>query len=184
MKEARQSGFTLIEVVVVIAVLALLAGLALPMIGSTTNDARVTKVRAGIDQLTKACQRYKNDTRSYAVERSDARGAANHQLSIKQSTSGWKGPYIDHVISEADNPFGSWIRVYNKLNAAPAGFDLDGNNRADVSGDGNVLVVAGVDEESAEQIDEGLDKGLSGNWKRTGRVQWRADRLYVLLYAE
>lgn len=181
MNNSRQSGFTLIEIVVVIAVLALLAGLALPMLGSTTNDARVTKILAGLDQQRKAVQRFHNDTRQYATERSDRTGESNHELTMNQRITGWKGPYLDHVLSQADNPFDDAVLIYPDLEPA-GGFDQDGDGRTDARGHGQIVVYRNVDRTSAEQIDGALDRGIPGDWNRTGRVKWSDNTLYVLLY--
>lgn len=185
MHKSANGGFTLIEVIVVIAVLALLAGLALPMIGSTTNDARVTKMLTGVDQYRKACQRYKNDTRTYPIETANRQGARFHQLSMKQdNVVGWKGPYIDHVMATADNPFDADVVIMNDLNAVGR-FDLDGDGKSDAHGEGACVVYSNIDEVSAQQIDEALDKGISGDWKNTGRVKWNGSkRLSILLHFE
>ncbi|MBK8975101.1 MAG: prepilin-type N-terminal cleavage/methylation domain-containing protein [Planctomycetes bacterium] len=184
MRIPQQRAFTLVEVIVVISVLALLAGIALPMLGTTTNDARVAKLVATVDQLRKACQRHHGDTRQYAIEQTGATGAVKHSLSAPQQAEGWRGPYLDHALSAADNPFESFVHVHDELDVNRGGFDLDGNGDLDLRGRGNVAIFGNVDEESAQRIDAALDRGIPGDWNETGRVQWRRNTLFVLLYVE
>lgn len=50
----RQTGFTLIELVVVITILGLLAGLALPKFASLQADARLAKMQAAMGSVKSA----------------------------------------------------------------------------------------------------------------------------------
>jgi MSHA pilin protein MshA len=50
----RQSGFTLIELVVVITILGLLAGIALPKYAALQADARLSKMQAAIGAMKSA----------------------------------------------------------------------------------------------------------------------------------
>ena len=53
-----RKGFTLIEMVIVIAVIAILAGLLVPMVGSILSDARVSAGKAECKQVATAILRY------------------------------------------------------------------------------------------------------------------------------
>ncbi len=57
----RNSGFTLIELIVVIAILAALAGISAPFIISNINAADVTACRSNLDQLGKVGDKYARD---------------------------------------------------------------------------------------------------------------------------
>ncbi len=61
-------GFTLIELVIVIAVIAILAALLVPVILNQVERARVASERRSISELAKAMQRFKNDTGSWPWE--------------------------------------------------------------------------------------------------------------------
>lgn len=64
MKRARQSifrnGFTLVELLVVMAVIALLIGLLIPAVNSVRESARLMQCRGNLRQVAQACMNYAN----------------------------------------------------------------------------------------------------------------------------
>ncbi len=64
-KPADMRGFTLIELMVVIVILGILAGLIVPRIMSRPGEAKQTKARIQIEALETALKLYKLDTGSY-----------------------------------------------------------------------------------------------------------------------
>ncbi len=171
-----QQGFTFIELVVVIAVIALLAGVLIPNVTSVTKDAKSSKILQLYDSLRTACERYYIDVGSVPLEYtgSSYNSATYHKLSLTQTTTGWKGPYIDHPLSSGDNPFNTTIHLYSTIGSyAGNGFDLNGDGTDDATGTGNYLVLWGVDEDTAQYVDSALDKGnLGSDWKTSGRVEY------------
>src|SRR5688572_20162000 len=65
MQRNRQSGFTLIEILVVVMILGLLISLAAPSLIGRTDDARVVKARADIVAIEQALSLYKLDSGSF-----------------------------------------------------------------------------------------------------------------------
>lgn len=61
----RRSGFTLLELLIVIAVISLLAALVLPVIGSTRKSGLETKVINQLRGIGMAMQAYANDNNNY-----------------------------------------------------------------------------------------------------------------------
>jgi general secretion pathway protein G len=59
------SGFTLIEIMVVVLILGLLAALVVPKIVGRTDDARVTKAKADIKAIESALNLFKIDNGFY-----------------------------------------------------------------------------------------------------------------------
>ena len=55
---ARRSGFTLIEIMVVVVILGLLAALVVPNIGSNVSEAQRTAARTQIGQIEQTLQMY------------------------------------------------------------------------------------------------------------------------------
>ena len=55
----RRSGFTLVELLIVVATLAVLAGIVIPQFGESVADARKSAALADLHQLTTAIEFYK-----------------------------------------------------------------------------------------------------------------------------
>ena len=64
-KLSNRGGFTLIEIMVVIVILAMLAALVGPRLMGRTDDAKVTDARVQIKNIETALKLYKLDTGSY-----------------------------------------------------------------------------------------------------------------------
>jgi prepilin-type N-terminal cleavage/methylation domain-containing protein len=77
---ARRSGFTLVELLAVIMIIALLAGLVTPAVMRAMSSARTAAVKAEIDLLHMALVNYKNEYGSFPP--ADMRGL-------------WKGSAVD-----------------------------------------------------------------------------------------
>ena len=53
-KRENESGFTLVEVIVIVAILAILAGVLVPMIFSQIDEARITRAEADCKSISSA----------------------------------------------------------------------------------------------------------------------------------
>ncbi|MDI3328467.1 MAG: type II secretion system protein [Alicyclobacillaceae bacterium] len=64
---SRQGGFTLMEMVIVIGIIAVLAGILLPQLTGFLRDSRTQANEANIQLLQAACNAYYNANREYPV---------------------------------------------------------------------------------------------------------------------
>jgi general secretion pathway protein G len=55
---SKRSGFTLIEIILVVVIIGILAGIAVPRMGGRTEQAKITKARQTINTLSMAIQEY------------------------------------------------------------------------------------------------------------------------------
>jgi general secretion pathway protein G len=65
LRKVRSGGFTLIEIMVVIVILGILAGLVLPRFMGRTEEAKKIKAKLQIENLEAALKLYKLDTGMY-----------------------------------------------------------------------------------------------------------------------
>ena len=178
------AGFTLMELVVVVAIMVALAAVVVPMVGSAKRDAQVAQVLQVTDSLRTACMKFHADTAKLAKEDSNADGANGHQLALAQENiSGWKGPYISQALAKSEHPFGGRVNVFKSLDDAQGnGFDLTGDGTLDATGEGNFVRFYAMPEEIATLIDEALDDGVAGEWGTTGRVRYGENQVDIFLF--
>lgn len=184
MKQVRvKGGFTLLELTVVVAIIVALAAVVIPMVGQARRDGQVAEVLQVVDSLRTGVHRFHADTGRCPVELSSSSDPANHHLSLDQTDiPGWNGPYVDHVITTGDNPFGGAVEVHDDLDASVRnGFNILGGGSKTSTGTGSFVRFGTFPRDLARRVDDALDEGISGNWQHTGRVIWRNDVMDVFL---
>ncbi|MGH7533421.1 MAG: type II secretion system major pseudopilin GspG, partial [Gemmatimonadales bacterium] len=126
-----RSGFTLIEILVVITVIAILASLVAPEVFRNVGDARSTEAKAQMESFALALDTYRLDNLDYP---STAQGL----VSLVQAPTGppmpvnWRGPYLRRGV-----PNDPWGRpyIYRKPGTAnPNSYDLLSYGRDGVAG--------------------------------------------------
>lgn len=183
-----QRGFSLIELIIVIAVIALLAGAMTPFFSGVSQSGKVASFLQLYSALKTGCEKHKIDTGTFAWEY-NGYAAANRRLSATQTYTGWKGPYIETPFTNGNNPFNQTCGLHlyatsNPGNWLPAGWDLDADGTADIASgvSCNVLWMPCVSPEEAKEIDDSLDKGIGGtSWASAGRVVYLSSSSYVLV---
>jgi len=73
----RQTGFTLVELLIVVIILGILAAIVLPQFTSTTDDAKVGALDANLSTLRSAVELYYQQHGAYPSAAGDGTNAAN-----------------------------------------------------------------------------------------------------------
>ena len=113
-----QGGFTLLEILVVIAILGLLIGLVAPAALRQLGGARVSVARQSIERMGAVLDMYKLDTGTYPTTQEGLAAL----VASPGGTPGWNGPYLKGT----DVPADAWNHPY--LYSSPssrAGHDYD-----------------------------------------------------------
>lgn len=153
-------GFTLIELIIVITVIAVLAGIAIPVTGSILDEAKKSKAKAEVEELYKAILRFNEDT-TFWPNQEDFRAVAdwNNNSNGLVGTNpglypGWKGPYLTRQITTDPwgNPYiydgggrtGQADRGVGRncvMSMGPNGRNDGSENRADLQAQGDDIVL-------------------------------------------
>jgi general secretion pathway protein G len=87
----RQSGFTLVELLLVLVILALIAGLVLPGIIGKAEGAKVRAASSQISRLSMSVETYYLDTGSTPETLEDL-------VNEPANATGWNGPYVKNSL--------------------------------------------------------------------------------------
>ncbi len=124
LKLQRRSGFTLIEIMLVIAIIALLVGTVIVNIGPQRKKAYITATQNQISSYKMALQTYSLDNGIYPTTDQGLQALIAPPTSEPVPTK-WHGPYLEPAVIKPD----SWNRAYiyvcpAQQNPDPEGFDL------------------------------------------------------------
>ncbi|MBF0170454.1 MAG: prepilin-type N-terminal cleavage/methylation domain-containing protein [Nitrospinae bacterium] len=199
----RRGGFTLIEMIGVLAVIAILAAMVAPKIFKVINDSRVTRMAGDIRGISSGVADWYKDLRTLnplaaagtIVTTDDT--AWDGQLMTNGGTtattglwSRWQGPYIDGVGSITSIGDGAVIENCASDGAAPsattcAGVSFDDNATADVAANRRIvwLTLQNVAVADFEALDEIMDPGMAtATIESRGKVKYDATGLVLRVY--
>jgi len=98
-----RAGFTLVELLLVLAILATLAAIVIPKFAGRTEQAKLTAAKAQIANLGTALDSYEVDTGAYPSGNDGLRAL----LERPGNVDGWRGPYM-----KQDIPLDPWGHPY------------------------------------------------------------------------
>ncbi|MBN3040644.1 MAG: hypothetical protein JW867_05915 [Candidatus Omnitrophica bacterium] len=174
--------FTLIELILVVGIIALLAGAMIPMVSSARQKARAAKVMLLVDTFKTSTQKFFADTGRLPTESSLSSDPWAHELFENSANSsaawpdppmgqpipGWDGPYINGRISESHSPYNSSIGISWSI---PAPGTVGRVN----------LYLYNVPENDALEINNCFDSGIAGDWRSGGRVWYMTVPKIILI---
>ena len=112
----RQEGFTLLEMLVVILVIAMLTGIVGPRLLNQVSRSEVTTAKAQMDAISKALQAYRLDTGHFPSTQDGLSALTNAPTDDPR----WKGPYLQDAV-----PADPWGTPFQYANPSLRGKDFD-----------------------------------------------------------
>ena len=106
----RATGFTLIEIMVVVVILGILAALIVPKIISRPDEARISAARQDVATLAQALKLYKLDNLAYPTTDQGLQALVNKPAAAPIPTNWKTGGYVERL------PKDPWGRDYRYLN--------------------------------------------------------------------
>jgi general secretion pathway protein G len=102
-RRARQKGFTLLELLVVVVIIGLLAGFVAPRYFGQVGKSEVATAKAQIDALEKALDQYRLDTGRYPSTELGLKALVERPPDEPK----WNGPYLKKSV-----PLDPWGKPY------------------------------------------------------------------------
>jgi general secretion pathway protein G len=168
-----QKGFTLIEVLVVAAIIGILAGILVPLIFDRVEDAKISRAEADVKSIASAILLFHKDTGTWPFcntngaptqyfERLDSSNSTapgysganwptgqydtfyNQLTANTRNYPGWNGPYLETV--EADpwgNEYRLWVRGFS--NASEHAWIVSAGPNGDIETDETAVTPGGDD---------------------------------------
>lgn len=120
----QKSGFTLIEMLLVVVIIGILAAVVLPKLTGRGKEASIAAAKASIENLSLALDMYEVDNGSYP--------SSLQSLITKGPELNWKGPYL----KKGEIPVDPWGKEF-VYGAKENGYEIRsyGPNGADGGGD-------------------------------------------------
>lgn len=171
----RSHGFTLIELIVVIAVIAILAGIMISVIAGVIEKSRISRAIGEFRNFATALDKINAEVGFYppeVVENKDPGLVTNPFASTTHPLyKKWAGPYIK--VWPTLTPWaGYWDYGYGADSTIFNQDNLSGNEVSMAQVKGNVAAAMSLS--AAEGIDASLD---TGNGSAAGPIQWSVDGL-------
>lgn len=115
----KQTGFTLVEIMVVVVILSILAAIVVPKLMDRPDDARRAKAMQDIRVLSSALDLYRLDNYTYPTTDQGLEALITRPGSLSEGANWKEGGYVKRL---PDDP---WGKPYNYLQPGTHGeFDL------------------------------------------------------------
>lgn len=117
MRIKQQTGFTLLELLVVLGIIALLAGIVGPQVMKHMGTSKVKAARVQIEDLSASLDMYKLDVGRYPTSEQGLTALIEKPSNVKR----WNGPYLRKTRVPQD----PWLQDYHYASPGQHGrFDL------------------------------------------------------------
>ena len=120
-RQTARWGFTLIEMLVVIAIIATLAAVVAPAVFRNVGDARASAARGQVEILALALDAYRLDNDAYPTSEQGLAALRTPPVA-GEAARNWRGPYLRRAV--AGDPWGRPYLYLSPGRANPTAYDL------------------------------------------------------------
>ncbi|OGS07705.1 MAG: type II secretion system protein GspG [Elusimicrobia bacterium RIFOXYA1_FULL_47_7] len=128
--EKKENGFTLIEILLVVAIIGILVSVVLPRLIGRTEEARISSTRLQIENIGTALDAFELDNGRFPTTQEGMEAL----MSRPSGVSNWKGPYLKKRIGK-DAWGGQFVYISPGSNNTDYDLKSFGPNKVDGGGD-------------------------------------------------
>lgn len=111
-KPTKETGFTLIEIMVVVIILGILTAIVAPNIIGRVGDAQISAAKQDIRNIESSLRLFRLDNFNYPTKEQGIKALIAKP--VGQNTRNWKGPYLNRMPAD---PWGNqYLYMYPGLN--------------------------------------------------------------------
>ncbi len=137
-KREPQGAFTLIEIVIAVAILAILAGIAIPVASKAFDSKARRSTRTELEELADSAAEYFRDTFQFPTKALD--------LLADPGVAGWRGPYVlstqdEDFMGTTDYDMDAWRQAYQFATVGDSKLEIASSGGDGAFGDENDLEV-------------------------------------------
>ncbi len=110
-----RSGFTLIEVLLVVVIIGILVGMAIPKFGGRVEQAKQARAESDVNNISMALRLFEVDNGRYPASLAEL-------LQAPAGAANWRGPYLEKGIPK--DPWNNDYRYQFPGTRNPHAFDL------------------------------------------------------------
>jgi general secretion pathway protein G len=123
------SGFTLIEIMVVVIIIAVLAVTIMPKFIGTTQDAKISAAKAQVAELQSAIERFNIQMDRYPTTEEGLKVLVDAPAG--DDAQKWRGPYVEQL---RNDPWGNPYQYVCPGTHHPSGYDIWSRGKDGVDG--------------------------------------------------